>query len=99
MPVTLEAMVYYFFGSVLLISIVGYFALNYYAERARRQQKHAEARLKRQEDVLHAVKSDLSRVRHSMKGKVGVQQAETRISKAISDLLTVEVEERVPARR
>ncbi len=94
----LESLVYYFFGSVLFISIVGYFALNYYAERARRNQKHAEARLKRQEEVLHSVKRDVSGVRHLLKGKVGVQQAETRISKAISDLLEVE-EERAPVRR
>lgn len=98
MPV-LEALVYYFFGSVLFISIVGYFALNYYAERARRNQKHADARLKRQEDVLRQVKGDLSRMRQGIKGKVGVQQAETRISKAISDLLTIEEEEKVTARR
>lgn len=93
----LQAMAYYFFGSVLVISIVGYFALNYYAERARRQHKHAETRLKRQEEVLYSVKSELSRMKHGMKGKVGVQQAETRISKAISDLL--EAEERTVARR
>lgn len=98
MPV-LEALVYYFFGSVLFISIVGYFALNYYAERARRNQKHADARLKRQEDVLRQVKGDLSRMKQGIKGKVGVQQGESRISKAISDLLTVEEEEKVTARR
>lgn len=94
----LEALVYYFFGSVLLISIVGYFSLQYYAERARRNQKHAETRLKRQEEVLYAVKRELSGIRYLLKGKVGVQQAETRISKAISDLLEVE-EEKAPIRR
>ena len=94
----LETLVYYFFGSVLVISIIGYFTINYYAERARRNQKHAEARLKRQSEVLHGVKGDLSRIKHSLRGKVGVQQAESRISKAISDLLEVE-EEKTPIRR
>lgn len=97
---TLEFLIYYFFGAVLVVSLIGSAALSYYGEAARKHHKRAEARLKQQEALLHRIKAELSKIREALKQKTSMQQAEARISKAISDLLTVlEETEKVIARR
>lgn len=97
---TLEFLIYYFFGAVLAVSAIGSLALTYYADAARKHHKKAEARLKQQEQLLHRIKADLAKLRQAIKQKTGMQQAEARISKAISDLISiVDEQEKVVAKK
>ncbi len=84
----LETMLFYSFGFVLATSIAGFVAISYYADRARRRQKHAETLLEKQETLLRQIRGDFQKLRLLLRQRVGVQQAEARVSKAISEMLS-----------
>jgi|GEM_PF-3117203 len=96
---TLEVWIYYCFGAILLASVAGYGVLTFFENKARREQKRAEAWLHKHEATFAALKNDVQKIRAEVLSKTSIQQSEARISKAIADLLvSAEEEERVIAK-
>ncbi|MEK6923685.1 MAG: hypothetical protein AABW54_00415 [Candidatus Micrarchaeota archaeon] len=94
----LEDLIVTVFGAVLVASVVLFFLLHYYSQRARRHFALAEKRIEHAQKMLDDARGTVGKIRSGLKGKSGVRQTEEKISTAISDLLGALEEEKKAVR-
>ena len=96
----IEILSAYLSGGVLAACAVTAIALHYYSMKAKRHFTRAEVRIKHAKKMLGEATAIVHSLKKKLHGKASVHQAEARITKAISDLLTaVDESDRAVARK
>lgn len=93
-----EDLVLTLFGSVLAASIVSFFILHYYSQKAKRHFTRAEERLNHAKTLLDDAESSMRKIKGGMKSKSSMRHVEQKISEAIADMLSAKKEQRIALR-
>ncbi|OIO25451.1 hypothetical protein AUJ14_04265 [Candidatus Micrarchaeota archaeon CG1_02_55_22] len=93
-----EELVLTLFGSVLAASIVSFFILHYYSQKARKHFDRAEERINHAGTLLRDADSSIKKIRGGAKSKSSMRHVEQQISLAIADMLSAKKEQRVALR-
>src|SRR3989338_1350910 len=89
-----QTVLVYGFGSVLAASALLAIALHHYSSKDDSQFARADSRIRHAKSLLDEADRMVVSMRRDMRGKVSVHSAESKISKAIAELLMAMEEEK-----
>lgn len=89
----ISSILVYSFGSALAASLAFMLFLHHQSEVARRKLHHAEGRMHKIQEHLEHASISLIRARKALRGKASLRDAEEKISRAVTELLSAAEEE------